>query len=72
MQGDVGSHVAVRGPAQVRTQRAVRGRAIRHARTGVAEDGGTIERDGGEVMAEVSVRGGDADGTGVQCWAEDG
>lgn len=48
------------------------GRAVRYARTGVAEDGGTVERDGGEVMAEVRVRGGNADGAGVQRWAEDG
>lgn len=41
------------------------GRAVRYVRTGVAEDGGTVERDGGEVMAEVSVRGGNADGAGV-------
>lgn len=38
------------------------GGAVRNARTAIAEDGWTVERDGGEVVAEVRVRGGDADG----------
>lgn len=76
VQCDVGPHVAVAvavaGPAQGGTQRAVGGRAVRQARGAVAEDGGTVERDGGEVVAEVGVRGGDADGAGVQPRAEHG
>lgn len=38
------------------------GGAVRNARAGITEDGRTVERDGGEVVAEVGVGGGDADG----------
>lgn len=72
VQGDVGSHVTVGSPAEVGTQRAVGGRAVRDASTAVAKDGGTVERDGGEVVAQFGVGGGDTDGAGVQRGAEDG
>lgn len=35
---------------------------IRYALSGVTENGWTVERDGGEVLAQVGVRGWDADG----------
>lgn len=47
------------------------GGAVGNARTAVAEDGWTVERDGGEVVAGVGVRGRDADGARVQRRAED-
>lgn len=37
------------------------GGAVRNARTGITEDGRTVERYGGEIVAEVGVGGGDAD-----------
>ncbi|TNN48850.1 hypothetical protein EYF80_040926 [Liparis tanakae] len=58
-----GPHVAVAGPEQGGAERPVDGGgAVRDARTGVREDRRTVEGNGGEVVPEVGVRRGDADG----------
>lgn len=54
------AHVAVAGPEQRGSQGLMDG--VGDTRPGITEDSRAVERDGGEVMAEVGVRGGDTDG----------
>lgn len=70
MDRDMRPHVG--WPEQGGADGPVDGGAVRKSRAGVAEDGRAIERSG-EVVAEVGVGGGDADGlAGFWCGAEDG
>ena len=54
--------MAVTGPEQGGAERLTDRGAVGDTRPGVREDGRTVEREGGEVVADVGVRGGDADG----------
>lgn len=65
--------MAVGGPEQRGAHGPMDGGAVRDSRAGVAEDGRAVEGDGGKVVVEIGVGGGDADGrAGLQGGAEDG
>ena len=54
--------MTVAGPEQGGAERLANRGAVREHRSGVAQQGGAIERQGGELVSDIGIRGGDADG----------